>query len=147
MRQRLNLLLPVTAVQLPTELPATTRVSDSAKRFAELSGKEFVLCVGTIEIRKNHGFLVKIWEALAAEFGDAEIPRLVFVGKWGWNIEELKDEIDRTRALDRWLIVYNNLSDSELDHLYEHCLFTAYPSFAEGWGLPVGESLARANHA
>ncbi|MDE2116240.1 MAG: hypothetical protein KGJ29_15415, partial [Hyphomicrobiales bacterium] len=29
-----------------------------------------------------------------------------------------------------------------LSYLYEHCLFTVYPSIVEGWGLPIGESLA-----
>ncbi|SIQ58747.1 Glycosyltransferase involved in cell wall bisynthesis [Rhizobium sp. RU20A] len=143
MGRRLNLSLPVTAVQLPTELPSAVQSATQPSRFSALSGQDYVLCVGTIEIRKNHSFLIKIWEALATEFGDAKIPRLVFVGKWGWNIEELKEEISRTKAADRWLQVYNNISDAELDYLYENCLFTVYPSFAEGWGLPVGESLAR----
>lgn len=143
MRDRLNLWLPVTAVQLPTELPKTARTADENKRFSALAGQDYVLCVGTIEIRKNHVLLVRVWEALAEEFGDDKIPRLVFVGKWGWNIEQLEREIARTKATDRWLHVYSNVSDGELDYLYENCLFTAYPSFAEGWGLPVGESLAR----
>ncbi|KSV69053.1 hypothetical protein N182_32915 [Sinorhizobium sp. GL2] len=144
-RQRLNLSLPVTAVQLPTELPqAASKGSDEAhRRFSALVGKDYVLCVGTIEIRKNHGLLIKVWEALSKELSDDKIPRLVFVGKWGWNIEELKKKIVRSKAMDRWLLIYNNISDFELDYLYENCLFTVYPSFAEGWGLPVGESLAR----
>jgi glycosyltransferase involved in cell wall biosynthesis len=32
-------------------------------------------------------------------------------------------------------------SDRELAWLYQNCLFTAYPSLYEGWGLPVGESV------
>ena len=32
-------------------------------------------------------------------------------------------------------------SDAELASLYRDCLFTLYPSFYEGWGLPVTESL------
>lgn len=31
--------------------------------------------------------------------------------------------------------------DHELAYLYRNCLFTVYPSFYEGWGLPIGESL------
>jgi glycosyltransferase involved in cell wall biosynthesis len=34
------------------------------------------------------------------------------------------------------------LSDAELDVAYHHCQFTLFPSLAEGWGLPVAESLA-----
>ena len=34
------------------------------------------------------------------------------------------------------------LTDADLKVLYEGCLFTLFPSFYEGWGLPVTESLA-----
>jgi glycosyltransferase involved in cell wall biosynthesis len=36
----------------------------------------------------------------------------------------------------------HDVTDAELDLLYRKCMFTTFPSFAEGWGLPVGESLA-----
>ena len=39
------------------------------------------------------------------------------------------------------MYIYNSISDRELAFLYKNCLLTIYPSFAEGWGLPVGESL------
>jgi hypothetical protein len=35
----------------------------------------------------------------------------------------------------------SRLSDDDLASLYEHCLFTLYPSHYEGWGLPVTEAL------
>ena len=35
-----------------------------------------------------------------------------------------------------------NVTDTELSDLYRGALFTVYPSFYEGWGLPVAESLA-----
>jgi glycosyltransferase involved in cell wall biosynthesis len=41
---------------------------------------------------------------------------------------------------DRVSVLFD-ISDDELVHLYRSCLFTVYPSFYEGWGLPVGESL------
>ena len=39
-------------------------------------------------------------------------------------------------------LFFNNLSDEQVKYLYEKCLFTIYPSFYEGWGLPVAESFA-----
>ncbi|KQX44809.1 MULTISPECIES: glycosyltransferase family 4 protein [unclassified Ensifer] len=138
---RLNLSLPVRAVQLPTELPATEAVTSAPASLAELEDQEFILCVGTIEIRKNHLYLMNIWKNLSLE-GRIKLPKLVFVGKWGWNVEPLKEEITRTEATKKWLRIYNNVTDNELNYLYRRCLFTIYPSFAEGWGLPVGESLA-----
>jgi glycosyltransferase involved in cell wall biosynthesis len=37
----------------------------------------------------------------------------------------------------------HDASDSELVWLYENAKFSVYPSFYEGWGLPVAESLIR----
>jgi glycosyltransferase involved in cell wall biosynthesis len=38
--------------------------------------------------------------------------------------------------------VLPDVTDEELAHLYASCLFTIFPSFVEGWGLPVQESIA-----
>ena len=38
-------------------------------------------------------------------------------------------------------LTLSHVSDGELQWLYEHCLFTVFPSLYEGWGLPVAESL------
>jgi glycosyltransferase involved in cell wall biosynthesis len=41
-----------------------------------------------------------------------------------------------------YIRILNNVSDSDLMHLYRNCMMTAFPSLYEGWGLPVAESLA-----
>jgi len=142
LQTRLNFDLPIKAVPLATELRVPisieTRIDPEIR---DVCRGEFILCVCTIEVRKNHLYLIKIWERLVKEFG-RNVPNLVFVGKWGWDIEGLQEYLARTDALGSWLYVFNGISDSELEYLYRHCLFTAFVSFAEGWGLPVGESLA-----
>jgi glycosyltransferase involved in cell wall biosynthesis len=140
--KQLNFSLPVRAVKLATELRAVKyqeRVIDP--QILRISQGEYVLCVGTIEIRKNHLYLVKIWERLLRQFG-GKVPDLVFVGKWGWKIEELQEYLNRTNYLHGRVHIFDHASDVALVHLYKHCLLTAYTTFAEGFGLPVGESLA-----
>ncbi len=44
------------------------------------------------------------------------------------------------RTRDKVLFL-SGLTDRQMVWLYRHCLFTMYPSFYEGWGLPVSESL------
>ena len=39
------------------------------------------------------------------------------------------------------ILVLKGINDEELSWLYRNCMFTAYPSLYEGWGLPVAESL------
>jgi glycosyltransferase involved in cell wall biosynthesis len=48
----------------------------------------------------------------------------------------------QTGNLHGWVERVYSPSDQELEFLYQNCLFTAMPSFLEGWGLPVGESLS-----
>jgi hypothetical protein len=71
-----------------------------------------------------------------------DVPDLVFVGRPGWRVADLLGQIEASRYLESRLHVVHGLSDTELAELYDRCMFTVFPSFVEGWGLPVGESLA-----
>lgn len=102
--------------------------------------RPFVLCVCTIEARKNHIYLFYIWQQMID--AGVDVPDLVFVGRHGWRIADLLSQISASRNLGGRLHVMHGLSDTDLGFLYERCLFTVFPSFVEGWGLPVGESLA-----
>lgn len=73
---------------------------------------------------------------------NGEVPGLVFVGKWGRDVAALRNHLMESDSPGDWLQIFNGISDTELEYLYRHCLFTVFASFAEGWGLPVGESLA-----
>lgn len=100
----------------------------------------FVLCVGTIESRKNVWTLVNVWSELLSVLGD-KMPRLVFAGKHGWAKEDFDDFMRGTGSLRGYIRVCERPYDFELEYLYKRCLFTVFPSYYEGWGLPVGESL------
>jgi len=139
---KVNFHVPVYPIPLPTELKSKSGNTNAVRRHLTTIAKEnYVLCVSTLEIRKNHIYLIKVWEKLIRELGEENVPRLVFVGKWGWQIDELRSYLDENGYVDDWLFILNGLSDSELEFLYKNALFTAYPSFAEGFGLPIGESL------
>jgi glycosyltransferase involved in cell wall biosynthesis len=107
---------------------------------ARIIKEEFVLYVSTIEIRKNHVYLFRIWKRLIEKLGK-KTPRLVFVGRCGWRIADLMNQLESTSNLNGHICIFYNLSDAELAALYQSALFTVFPSFEEGWGLPVGESL------
>jgi glycosyltransferase involved in cell wall biosynthesis len=106
---------------------------------AELpTDRAFVLAVGTVEIRKNHGLLVDVWRRLQAE----SPPLLVIAGRDGW-LADLDARLDAEPAVRRHVVRLRDVNDAQLGRLYDASLFTAYPSLYEGWGLPVAESLAR----
>jgi glycosyltransferase involved in cell wall biosynthesis len=99
----------------------------------------FVLCVGTIEARKNQLPLVGLWERLAREMGPAW-PRLVIAGRLGWRAQDALLALKRADGGSPYAWV-NAPTDAELTWLYSHARLTVFPSLAEGWGLPIGESL------
>lgn len=105
----------------------------------ELKDLNYVLFVSTIEARKNHELVMRVWEEMMR--GQKAVPHLVFVGRKGWRVDALFENIDASDYLDGHLHIIHDLSDSEISTVYENCLFTVFPSFVEGWGLPVGESL------
>lgn len=102
----------------------------------------YALMVGTLEARKNHILLFRVWRQLLGERPNAAVPTLVFAGRIGWLVGDLLQQIANTRQLDGKLILVENPSDSEVAALYQGCRFTLFPSAYEGWGLPVTESLA-----
>ncbi len=107
--------------------------------------KPFVLTVGTVEGRKNHRLLYHVWRQLVEQFGPT-VPPLVIAGEFGWLTGDLRHEIATDPLVREHLLFLPRLADAELGWLYEHCLFTVYPSLYEGWGLPVAECLARGKY-
>lgn len=132
--------VPVGPVPLAHDITASDSEQVVSETFKQSIPKEYVLCVGTIERRKNHALLLEIWKRLYAQYGD-KTPSLVIVGKWGWRIEEFREQLAASKNVHGKIVIREGLADSELEYLYRNCLFTVFPSFTEGWGLPVGESL------
>lgn len=101
----------------------------------------YVLCVGTMDIRKNLWALAQVWQRLGQN-REITLPKLVFVGRPGSFNEDFNRLMQATGNLGGWVEIFTDASDRELDFLYRNCLFTAMVSFYEGWGLPIGESLS-----
>ncbi len=81
MSSKQNFSVPVKAVPLATELVQQSQTMQPLRRDVQSAASApFVLSVGTIEVRKNHMYMIKVWEELIAR-GVKTIPNLVFVGK------------------------------------------------------------------
>jgi glycosyltransferase involved in cell wall biosynthesis len=115
--------------------------AEAPVEYVELLNEPFILCVGTIEARKNHELLYNVWDRWVARAGDAA-PILVIVGMPGWGVNDLLHRIRVNPNVGGKIRILDHVSDESLAWLYRACEFTVYPSLYEGWGLPVSESLA-----
>jgi glycosyltransferase involved in cell wall biosynthesis len=104
--------------------------------------QSFALVVSTIEARKNHALLFRVWRELLETTPPDHVPTLVFAGRVGWLVADLMQQLENTHWLGGKILLIESPSDGELATLYQDCLFTLFPSLYEGWGLPVTESLA-----
>ena len=108
-----------------------------------LEPDRYALFVSTIEPRKNHALLLDAWEALLARgIPQAHRFRLVFVGRAGWMVDHVIRRLAEPAAFAGTVTHLRNMDDARLQALYAGCAFCLYPSFHEGFGLPVVEAHA-----
>ncbi|MET0628004.1 MAG: glycosyltransferase family 1 protein [Acidimicrobiia bacterium] len=100
-----------------------------------LGDRPFVLCVGTMQPRKNLGTLV---EAFRGAVADGVPHALVLVGGGGW----LDPKVDAA-ASDDWLLRPGAIGTPDLTALYAAADLLAFPSLHEGFGLPALEAMAQ----
>jgi glycosyltransferase involved in cell wall biosynthesis len=101
--------------------------------------ERYVLHVGTLEPRKNISGLLAAYRQLRAELPTA--PPLVLVGRWGWLVEDLQEEIEQAQA-EGWLYWQANVPDDALPAVYSRAVLHVSPSFYEGFGMPTLEAMA-----
>jgi len=97
------------------------------------------LIVSTVEPRKNHQYLLnsfeKIWEK------DIDVTLLI-IGKIGWLTDKILIEIKNHPLYEKKLFMCNHVNDNELVYCYQHAKCFLFPSYAEGFGLPIVESIS-----
>jgi len=109
----------------------------------DLSRENMFVYVSTIEPRKNHLMLLQIWKRFINEMSSEDnIPKLVFIGRRGWGCQQVYDILDRNSAIRKYVVELSHASDDEMLNIIRRSKASLFPSFDEGWGLPVIESLA-----
>lgn len=98
------------------------------------------LMVGTIEPRKGHRVALDAFDALWAGGMDA---RLVVVGRRGWFEEAIIAAMQGHREFGKRLFWFDDVDDGELSYLYDRAGALIFPSYAEGFGLPIVEAALR----
>lgn len=101
----------------------------------------YFVILSTIEPRKNHALLLQVWRGLVERMGE-QAPRLVVIGQRGWECENVVDLLERCTQLKGFVTELLSCSDSELVTYLHHAQALLFPSFVEGYGMPLVEALA-----
>ena len=140
--ERTGVPLAAAPVVIPVGSGFGTWADDKPGRVAALGlPPRYVLFVATIEVRKNHILLFRVWRRLLDTMERDAVPELVFVGAQGWLVRNFMQQLENSHFLGGKLRIIHNLSDDDLVAVYKGCMFTVFPSLYEGWGLPVTEAL------
>jgi glycosyltransferase involved in cell wall biosynthesis len=126
----------VSAIMLPGEFGQHRRRSNALPYRGQLN----LLCVSTLEPRKNHRSLLQACELLSQHYPDIDW-KLTLVGNSYAEAPEITEAVNRMMAQDdrvQWLGV---VDDGRLHQLYNDATLTVYSSLVEGFGMPILESI------
>jgi len=120
---------------LNEQLKVPSRVDIKAGKERLGLDKPYLLHVGTIEPRKNHAFLLEVFEKLKNFDGE-----LVIAGMQGWKTEPIFKRIADSPLKDRIRYI-NYVADEDLPALYAGAEAFIFPSLYEGFGFPPLEAM------
>jgi len=101
----------------------------------------YFVALGTVEPRKNHHMLLALWRDLAETIGPGA-PRLVILGRRGWDNEIVFRMLDRCGGYGGLVEERGGVDDGTIAIMLRGARALLFPSFAEGYGLPLVEALA-----
>ncbi len=101
--------------------------------------KPYLLYVGTLEPRKNLSRLISAFEKLI-DNGICN-HQLVLAGKKGWKIDDLYTQIENSSAKNN-IVLPGFIDKEDLAGLYTNAEVFVYPSYYEGFGLPILEAMS-----
>lgn len=99
-----------------------------------------VLTVASLNPHKNHELLYHAMIELSGR-GSGELPTLVVIGNYDPEGEQILRQMLHDPLLGRSIIYRANVSEQVLAMSYANAAFSVFPSFVEGWGFPIRESL------
>ena len=118
----------------PTNDP---RSIDELRANYDLGQGPYLLCVGTVQPRKNYQMLIQAFRNVAQQFPH----NLIFAGGKGWLFDQILAEIEEQGLEDRVRFI-GFVDDQQLPALYSEASLFLFPSLYEGFGLPLLEAMA-----
>lgn len=115
--------------------PLSADVSNSSR--SNLMNGKYLLFVGRLEERKNISGIVEAFEILKKKY---KVPhRIILVGKYGFGGEKIKNKVYSNKYKND-IILTGYVSDEQKFYLLKNADIFLFPTFYEGFGLPILEA-------
>lgn len=102
--------------------------------------RDYILTLGSIQPRKNLARLIRAFGMLRSRDSKKQAPQLVIAGKRGWLYDETLRVAGEHEA-GRDIVFTGYVQERDLPALYSAAACFVYPSYYEGFGLPVVEAM------
>ncbi len=132
-------------VVIPEGCDARFHPASTAERLRQVRHKYglpevYILCVGTLQPRKNVPTLLKAFAHLQQMMPRDPDVRLVIAGARGWYEAEIFQTV-RDLALEQVVLFPGFIAEEDLPDLYRGARLFVFPSLSEGFGLPLLEAM------
>lgn len=131
--------------KLSPRIVAWPGTHELAQARPEVLAEPSFVVLGTIEGRKNHKLLLSVWQDLVAEAkrgnGPKKTPRLVIFGRRGWQADDVFALLEHHDFAGH-VVEVGPQSDAQLARELRGARALLFPSFVEGFGMPMVEALA-----
>lgn len=120
---------------------AASAANSTSKNAPDGHTKPYFLILGTVEPRKNHALLLQAWRHLLQKLPIDQIPELVVIGQLGWDCAGIEAQLKATglfQSCVRWI---PHCDDASMANWMQGACALLFPSFAEGFGMPIVEAL------
>ena len=131
--ERIRIIPPACDPRFARPCPAEAR---SALRARYDLPEQFLLSVGTLEPRKNQVLAIEAVARLGAT-----APMLVLVGRDGGSATELR-RVAESRGVASRVRILSGVGADDLSVMVQAAALFLYPSFIEGFGMPIVEALS-----
>ncbi len=109
-------------------------------RKLQIGARQYVLSISRLEKKKNTALLVRAFAQLKRKLGAGNPLTLVLTGSFGYGEQEIRRVIEEEKITD-FVRLTGYVSDEDASILLSNAMCFAFPSVAEGFGIPVLEAM------